>query len=103
MIDGLLSKYNAACGFYLFCSSFFLFSSPILSGRKLDVYHSSTHDVALECEFRMQTCLKCAARGSLKIQDAKKSPKNHHLRTVAQLCRAISPQLRHISTIGQTF
>jgi len=27
--------------------------------------------------------------------------KNRHLRTIAQLCRAISSQLRHISTIGK--
>ena len=27
--------------------------------------------------------------------------KNRHLRTIAQLCRAISPQLRHVSTIGK--
>jgi len=27
--------------------------------------------------------------------------KNRHLRTIAQLCRAISSQLRHVSTIGQ--
>jgi len=25
---------------------FFLFSSPILTGRRLDVYHTATHDVA---------------------------------------------------------
>jgi len=31
------------CGYYL---SFF-FSSPNLSGRRLDVYHTSTHGVAL--------------------------------------------------------
>jgi len=30
----------------------------------------------------------------------KKSPKSPHLRTIAQLCRAISSQLRHVSTIG---
>jgi len=30
--------------------------------------------------------MKPAARGSLEIQDAK----NRHLRTIAQLCRAIS-------------
>ena len=54
------------CGFYL--SSFF-FSLPNLSGLRLDVYHTSTHGVAL---VRIQNaCLKCAARGSLKIQDAK--------------------------------
>jgi len=42
--------------------------------------------------------LKRAARGSLKIQDAKVA-KNRHLGTIAQICRAISLQLRHISTI----
>ena len=36
-------------------------------------------------------------RGSLQIQDAK----NRHFGTIAQLCRAISSQLRHISTIGK--
>jgi len=34
------------CDFYLSSSSFF-FSSPNLSGRRLDVYHTSTHGVAL--------------------------------------------------------
>jgi len=32
------------CGFYL---SIYLFSSPNLSGRTLDVDHTSTHGVAL--------------------------------------------------------
>ena len=31
----------------------------------------------------------------------KKVAKNRHLDTVAQLCRAISLQLRHVSTIGK--
>jgi len=30
-----------------FLSVFFFFSSPNLSGRRLDVYHTSTHGVAL--------------------------------------------------------
>jgi len=30
-----------------FLSIFYLFSSPNLSGRRVDVYHTSTHDVAL--------------------------------------------------------
>jgi len=48
---------------------FFFFSSPNLSRCRLGVYHASSHDVAL---VRIQNaCLKCAARGSLKIQDAK--------------------------------
>ena len=28
-------------------------------------------------------------------------PKNRHLRTIVQFCRAISSQLRHVSTIGK--
>jgi len=49
----------------IFCSYGFylLFSSPNLSSRRLDVYHTSTHDVAL---LRIYNAfLKCAARGSL--------------------------------------
>jgi len=34
---------------------------------------------------------------SLEIQHAK----NRHLSTIAQLCRAVSLQLRHVSTIGK--
>jgi len=32
-----------------------------------------------------------------------KSPKIRHLGTIAQVCEAISSQLRHISTIGKKF
>jgi len=54
-------------------SSIFFFSSPNLSRRRLDVYHTSTHGVAL---VRIQHAgLKRAACGSLKIQDAKMLPK----------------------------
>jgi len=41
--------------------------------------------------------LKCAARGSLEIQDTK----NRHFGTIAQLCWAISLELKPISTIGK--
>jgi len=58
-----------------FLSSFF--SSPNLSGGRLDVYHTFTYDVALVRIYNAG--LKCAARGSLEIQDAKKSPKICHL------------------------
>jgi len=34
----------SSCGFFL---SIFFFFSPNLSGRTLDVYHTSTHGVAL--------------------------------------------------------
>jgi len=54
-------------------SFFFLFSSPNLSRRRLDVCHTSTHGVALVQI--SDAGLKHAARGSLEMQDAKKSPK----------------------------
>jgi len=85
------------CGFFFFL----LFFSPNLSRRRLDVCHTSTNGVAL---VRISDAgLKHVARGSLKIQDAKKVAKNRHLGTIAKLCRAISSQLRHISTIGKKF
>ena len=80
------------CGFYLL--SFFI-SSPNLSGRRSNVYHTSTHDVALVRIYNAR--VECAASGSLQIQDAK----NRHFGTIAQLCRAISSEIRHVSTIGK--
>jgi len=56
-----------------FLLSFFFLSSPNLSGRRLDVCHTSTHGVAL---VRISDAgLKPAARGSLKNTGRKKSPK----------------------------
>ena len=52
---------------------FFLFSSPNLRSRRLDVYHTSTHGVAL---VRISDAgLKRAARGSLKNTGRKKVAK----------------------------
>jgi len=83
------------------CHLFYLllfFSSPNFSRRRLDVCHTSTHGVAL---VRISDAgLKCAARSSLKMQDAKiakNSPSAHHHTT---LSGCIS-QLRHVSTIGK--
>ena len=54
---------------FLSSSSSIFFSSPNLSCRRLDVYHTSTYDVAL---VRIQNAgVKCAASGSLEIQDEK--------------------------------
>jgi len=76
-------------------SIYLLFSSPNLSRRRLDVYHTSIHGVAL---VRISDAgLKRAARGLLQIEDAK----NRLLVTIAQLCRAVSSQLRHVSTTGK--
>jgi len=75
-------------------SSFFI-SSPNLSGWTLDVYHTSTHGANLECKSEM--CCKLLAENTARKNDAK----TRHLGTIAQLCQAISSQLRHIQTIGK--
>jgi len=59
---------------FLPCGFFFLFSSPNLSGRRLDVRHTCTHGVALVRIWNAG--LKPAARGSLiNAQDAKSRQK----------------------------
>jgi len=76
----------------IFLSSFF-FSSPNLSRRRLHVCHTSAHGVAL---VRIQDAgLKRAAACMRLAGNArrKKSPKSRHLRTIVQLCWAISSQL----------
>jgi len=47
--------------------------------------------------FRCETCCTRLTENT----GCKKVAKNRHLGTIAQLCRAISSQLRHISTIGK--
>ena len=82
-----------------FLLSIFFFSSPNLSSRRLDVCYTSTHGVALVrigCRSEM-CCMRLAENAGRK-----KSPKSRHLRTIVQLCRAISSQLRHALTIGKT-
>jgi len=66
--------YIFPCGFFfLSSSSFFFLSSPNLSRRRLDVCRTSTHGAAL---VRISDAgLKHGARGSLKMQDSKKSQK----------------------------
>ena len=46
-----MAAVRSRCGHYIFAlwflSSIFFYSSPNVSGRRLDVYHTSTHGVAL--------------------------------------------------------
>ena len=79
-----------------FLSSFLLLSffSPNLSGRRLYVYHTSTHGVAYSTnlEFRSEMCCTQLA-GNV----GPKPPTVHHLGTISQFCRAISSQRRYVS------
>jgi len=64
-----MAALRSRCGHYIFVlflllSSFF--SSPNLSRRRLDVYHTSTHGVAFVRIY--DAGLKRAARGSVKYR-----------------------------------
>ena len=67
----------------------------------MDVYHRAYFDTwcgpsaNLECRSEMCCSRLAASTGRKKVA------KNRHLGTIAQLCRAISSQLRHVSTIGK--
>jgi len=76
-----------------FLSSFF--SSPNLSGRRLDVDDWCGLSANLECMSEM--CSTWLAENTGRKKSRQKSPSG----TIAQLCRAISSQLRHVSTIGK--
>ena len=78
----------SSCGTFLSSSSFFFFFLPNPSGRRLDVYHTSTHRVAFSANLECMS-EKCCTRLA-ENAGRKKSPKIGHLRTIAQVCRAIS-------------
>jgi len=80
-------------------SIFYLFFIPRLISAVADWMSTILPHVVwpyanLECRSEM-CCTRLAGNAG-----SKKSPKIRHLGTVAQVCRAISSQLRHISTIG---
>jgi len=66
-----------SCGFFLLS----LFSSPILRGRRLDVYRTSTHDDGLSANLKCMSemcCTQLAENTWRKIMQ-----KNSYLRTIA--------------------
>jgi len=89
--------------FALWFLSFFFFLlyffSPNLSGRRLDVYHTSTHWCGLSANLECMS-EKCCMRLA-ENTGRKNYAKNRHLCTITQLCRAISSQLSHVLTIGK--
>jgi len=95
-----MTALRSRCGHYIFAlwfltSSFLSFySSTNLSGRRFDVYHTSTHGVALVQVWNVLH----AARWKCRTQKiAKNLPSGHHRRN----CWAISLQLRHVLTVGK--
>jgi len=78
--------------FYLFLLTY---SQPSQIGC-LRYFHTLS-GLTANLGFRSEMCSTRLA----EIQDAKKSPKNPYLCTIAQFCRPVSLQLRRVSTIGK--
>jgi len=74
------------CDFYLsiFVSSFF-FSSPSLSGRRLDVYHNlhTWCGLSANLECMSETCCARLIENTGRKTDAKKFPSGHHRTTLS--------------------
>jgi len=75
----------------------FFFSSPNLSGRRLDVYHTSYTWCGLNANLECMSEMCCT-----RLAENTGCQKNRHFGTIGQLCLAASSQLRHVSTIGKT-
>jgi len=95
----IMAALRSRCGNFIFNLWFLLLSfssSPNLSLRRLDVYHTWCGLSAnLECRSEM-CCMRLAENTGCK-----RSPKIRHLGTIAQFYRVVSSQLRHTSTIGK--
>ena len=84
---------------YIFALSFVLSFFPLLiSDVAYWMYAILSHMVwpCVNLGCRSETCWTRLAENTGR----KKSPKDRHLCTMAQLCQAISSQLRHILTTG---
>jgi len=66
-----------------FLSFLYLFSSPDLSGRRLDVYHTSTHGVALSANLECRSEMCCT---QLAGNTGRKKSPFWHLRTIFSGC-----------------
>ena len=96
-----MAALRSRCGHYIFAlwllSSIFFFSSPNLICRRCLLYFHTWSGLSANLGCRSETCCTRLAENAGR----KKSPKICHLGIIAQLCRAMSSQLRHASTIGK--
>ena len=80
------------CGFFVL-SSFF----PRLISAVAEWMSTTWCGFSANLECRSEMCCTRLAENTGRKNDAK----NRHLGTIAHLCRAVSLQLRHVSTVGK--
>ena len=80
-------------------SIFFLFSLAQSQPSQIGClpYFHTWCGLSLNLRCRSETCCTRLAENA----GPRKLPQIRHLRTIAQLCRVISSQIRHVSTIGE--
>ena len=83
------------CGFFFFF--FFFFALPQLSQIGCLPYFHTWCGLSANLGCRSETCCTRLAENA----GCKKVAKNRHLGIIAQIFRAISSRLRHVSTIGK--
>jgi len=96
----VMAALRSRCGHYIFVlwflSSSFLF---LAYSQRSEIgclpYFHTWCGLSANLKCRSETCCERLADNTGR----KKSPKSCHLRTIPQLCRAISSQVRHVSTI----
>jgi len=89
-------------GHYIFCpvvsSLFFFFSFFLAYSQPSQIgclsYFHTWCGLSANLECRSEMCC-------MRLAEKYRTQKNRHLRTIAQLCRAVSSKLRHVSTIGK--
>jgi len=99
-----MAALRSRCRHYIFILLFllsffflFFFPSPNLSGRRSEIGCLPWCGLSANLECRSEACCARLAENTGR----KKAPESRHLGTIPQLCRAISSQLRHLSTIGK--
>ena len=89
------------CGFFFFFLFFLIFF--FASSYRLQIgclpYFYTWSGLSANLECRSEMCCTRLAENTGR----KKIVKNRHLGTIAQPCRAVSSQLRHVSTIGNKY
>jgi len=86
------------CGFFFLSSFFPHLISAVADWMSIPYFHTWC-GLSANLGCRSEACCRRLAVNTAR----KRSPKNRHLSTIAQLCRAVSSQLRHLSTIGNNF
>ena len=101
----IMAALRSRCGHYIFAlwflynllSSFLFLAESQRPQIGCVPYFDTWCDPSVNLECRSELCCKWFAGNS----GPKKSPKSRHLGTITHICRAISSQRRHVSTIGK--